>query len=107
MGTTWFWETLENPPEYGAATIRLMDWSQNFDYPSPMSLFLDLIGFSEEELGQRLCAEKMPSLGYLELDYLADALKEYANRPLDVYALAERLANEETLEDRDLEDEDA
>ena len=103
MGTTWFWNTLEKPPTYGKDTAALMEWSLNYDFPSPMSLFLDMIGYSEEELGERLCADKWPGLGYLELDYLADALKEYAHRPLDVYALAERLVNEETLEDSDLE----
>jgi hypothetical protein len=31
-------------------------------------LFLDLIGYSEEQHGYNLCAEKMPNLGYLEID---------------------------------------
>ena len=32
---------------------------------------------------------------YLELDYLGDALKEYADRPSDVMAWLERLLNAE------------
>jgi hypothetical protein len=56
----------------------LYDWSHNYDFPSPYSKFLDLIGYSEEELGRELCADKSPLLGYLELDYLADALKVVA-----------------------------
>jgi hypothetical protein len=63
----------------------------NYEYPSPASLFLDLIGWSEEELGERLTRDNMPSLGYLELDYLGDALKEYATRPGDVMAYVSNL----------------
>jgi hypothetical protein len=42
-------------------------------------LFLDLIGWSEDELG-----EPYASLGYVELGKLAEALTEYADRPHDV-----------------------
>ena len=66
---------------FAPQTEALFEWSQNFDFPNPASLFLDLIGWSEEELGDRLCRDKQPILGYLELDYLADALKEYAKHP--------------------------
>lgn len=75
--------------------IALYEWSHNFDYPSPMSLYLDLIGYSEEQLGMNLCSEKLPSLGYLELSYLADALKEYTNSPQDVYEFVEELLEAE------------
>lgn len=65
-------------------TISLYEWSQNFDYPSPFSLFLDIIGWSDEEYGMRLCSDKRPSMGYMECDLLGDALKEYAQYPEQV-----------------------
>jgi len=65
-------------------TRALFEWSENCEYPSPASLFLDIIGMSEEIAGGRLCDNKMPNLGYLECDYLGDALKEYATNPQEV-----------------------
>jgi hypothetical protein len=47
-------------------------------------LFLDLIGWSEDELGEPLYSLKNASLGYVELGKLAEALTEYADRPHDV-----------------------
>jgi hypothetical protein len=41
----------------------------------------------------------MPNLGYLEADYLGDALKEWATRPNDVYAFVEKLMNNYTEEE--------
>jgi hypothetical protein len=74
----------------------LYDWSMNYDYPSPYSVFLDLIGWSKDELGEPLVHDitSVP-LGYLELDYLADALKEIANYGQDAYDYAVLLLEEE------------
>jgi hypothetical protein len=58
-----------------------------------------MIGYSEEEHGYNLCAEKMPSLGYLEIDMLAKALTEYADRPNDVYDFVEKMMNAYTGEE--------
>jgi hypothetical protein len=58
-----------------------------------------MIGYSEEEHGYILCAEKMPSLGYLEIDMLAKALAEYADRPNDVYDFVEKMMNAYTGEE--------
>jgi hypothetical protein len=91
MASTKFYELLESAPDYATETAALFDWSENYSFPSPASLFLDLIGYSEEELGQRLTDNAMPSLGYLELDYLGDALKEYATRPGDVMTFVSSL----------------
>lgn len=91
MASSKFYELLENVPDYATETAALFDWSENYSFPSPASLFLDLIGWSEEELGERLTANAMPNLGYLELDYLGDALKEYATRPGEVGAFAAAL----------------
>jgi len=86
------YELIEAVPDFAGDTARLLDWSENYDFPSPASLFLDLIGYSEEHLGENLTARKMPSLGYLEIDMLAKALTEYATRPNDVYDWVEKWA---------------
>jgi hypothetical protein len=62
-------------------------------------LFLDLIGYSEEEHGYNLTATKMPSLGYLEIDLLAKAMTEYAKRPNDVRDFVDDLMSVYTEED--------
>lgn len=79
------YELIEATTENTEAVAELISWSENYNFPSPASLFFDLIGYSEEEFGDRLCREQLPALGYLELDMLANALKEYATRPLVVY----------------------
>jgi hypothetical protein len=96
-----FWELLETPPDYAAHTNALYEWSLNYDAgKGPITLFLDLIGYSANEYGTNLfdLSEVHRSLGYLELDYLGDALKEYADRPGDVMAWLEQLLAAE-LED--------
>lgn len=72
----------------------LYRWSANFEWPTPWALFLDLIGYTVENFGETLYNVKehgSSQLGYVELDYLADALKCYAVRPVDVEELIERL----------------
>lgn len=79
------WEYAENAPDYAQATSDLWHWSTNYDAgKGPITLFLDLIGWSEENIGEPLYSLKDASLGYLELDKLAKALTEYADRPTDV-----------------------
>jgi hypothetical protein len=78
------WDLYENPPKGAEETSALAEWSLNYDGKkgTPFQIFLDLIGYSEDELGTKLFqGEFSPVLGFLELDYLADALKEYANNP--------------------------
>lgn len=73
------WEIYETPRKGAEHTTALFEWSLNFDYPSPATLFLGLIGWEDmEELPQGV------ALGYMEMDYLGDALKEYANNPQTV-----------------------
>ena len=91
MASSKFYELLEAAPESVKHTAALFDWSENYEFPTPASLFLDLIGWSEEELGERLTANAMPGLGYLELDYLGDALKEFAAKPWEVADFAAAL----------------
>jgi hypothetical protein len=74
----------------------LHDWSMNYNFPSPYSVFLDLIGWSKDELGGPLVRDITSApLGYLELDYLADALKEIASNGEDAYNYAIALLEEE------------
>ena len=60
----------------------LYQWSTNFHFPSPFSVFLDLVGYSEEEFGESLVQDNISSiLGYKELDLLGLALQEFAEDP--------------------------
>jgi hypothetical protein len=66
------------------AVEKLFWWSTNYSFPSPASLYMDLTGYSEETMGEDLCSTKKPSLGYLELDLLGEALMAYAEFPNDL-----------------------
>ena len=73
------WQMLEETAPQGCENVQdLYSWSSNYDAgKGPFTLFLDLIGWSEDELG-----EPYASLGYV--GKLAEALTEYADRPHDV-----------------------
>lgn len=81
MTTQKYYDLLDNAPEKLEPIARLFSWSENYDYPSPATLYLDLTGYSDEYIGVELCAEKRPALGYLEIGMLADALQVYSYRP--------------------------
>lgn len=79
------YEYLETADEYLYPIVRLIDWARNEEYPdTTYCLFLDLIGWTEEHLGETLYNLRKNTPGYLELSYLADALELYSNRPNDV-----------------------
>jgi len=79
------WEYTENAPDYVEATADLWHWSTNYQAgQGPITLFLDLIGWSDEQIGEPLYNMRDAKLGYVELSKLAAALTEYANRPHDV-----------------------
>jgi hypothetical protein len=95
MASDKYWEMVDTGhPDYVTEVVALINWSENCESPTPLCLFLDLVGWSETQLGDNLC-QKMPDLGYIELDYLADALKEYAKKPTDVYNWLCELMEEE------------
>ena len=48
------YDLIENPPSCAESVARLWSWSENYDYPTPATLFLDLIGYSDEEIGEPL-----------------------------------------------------
>lgn len=86
------WQFTENAPDYVEATADLWHWSTNFDAgKGPVSLFLDIIGWSDDNLGEPIYDMREASLGYLEIDKLAAALSEYAKRPQDVRAWVDEL----------------
>lgn len=63
----------------------LWHWSTNYDAGrGPFTLFLDLIGWSQDNYGETFYDLKDASLGYVELDKLARALSQYALNPRSV-----------------------
>lgn len=97
------WQYAEAAPEGCKAVADLWHWSTNYDAAcGPISLFLDMIGYSNDEFGSAIYAptvrltSDVPNriaddnwdqyLGYVELGKLAEALTEYANGPQDVRA---------------------
>lgn len=86
------WDLLEADAQ-GANNVRdLAAWSTNYDAGrSPFGVFLDLIGWSEENLGESLVPNPSSVIGYLEADYLGDALKDYAHNPSTVLAWVDGL----------------
>lgn len=88
---------LEEPAAGCDAVASLYQWSTNYDAgKGPITLLLDLIGWSEDELGETLYDLSSASLGYLELSKLAAALSEYAERPHEVRAYVDQLLEAES-----------
>lgn len=86
------WEMLENPPKYAKRTAELFSWSLNYDYGHrPFYLFLDMVGWTEENGIGKMYAYDFSHLGYMEIDHLGDALKEYADKPSEVTAWVDAL----------------
>lgn len=82
-----FWTALDNAPEYAGHTAGLIYWATNFKYQdkgNPLPVFLELIGYHEEEFGETDVQHAHP-LGHVELSYLANALSEYVKNPEGVY----------------------
>ena len=88
------WDYVEAAPGFVSAIADLWSWSLNYDHSDPrrpFPLFLDLVGYSEEQYGCRLSTwgrnelggggGAVEGLGWIELDKLAKALLEYTDRP--------------------------
>ena len=78
----------------------LFDWSKNFEPgKTPASLFLDIIGYSDEILSTELVADKTKAhefMGYTEYCMLGDALQVYKNNShLIVYEACNKLLAKE------------
>ena len=81
------WEYLDEEEPKAPATRALFSWSLNYDYEDrPFNLFLDLTGWSAENYGSPISNldNVHRTIGYLEADYLGDALKEWADNPRQV-----------------------
>lgn len=87
------WQFLELPNAHASAAQTLYEWGMNCDRAgNPFMAFLDLIGWSSDNLGERL-APVDSRYGYKELEYLANALIEYSDAPHDVMAWIDELWN--------------
>jgi hypothetical protein len=74
----------------------LYDWSLNYEPgANPWCVVLDLIGWSEEHLGETITRNPSQVLGYYELGIVADTLKAYAENPQMVGAAIEALTRAE------------
>jgi hypothetical protein len=87
------WALLEQDAPKGCDAVQdLYSWSLNFDAgKGPFALFLDIIGWSEENLGEAIYNASKPVIGYLEAAKLGAALTEYADQPHGVMAYVEAL----------------
>jgi hypothetical protein len=88
-------EVLESAPARLADIVALYQWGTNYDWEhNPWALFLDLIGYSVQNYGETIYnTHNTP--GYMELDYIGDALKCYADRPLTAWEFIEQLEGTE------------
>lgn len=95
-------QVLEEGQERFPEITELYQWSTNYRAgQTPFTLFADLIGWSEENIGSKTFdyfESINKTFGYLELDYLADALKEYANKGQDAYEYASAIIDAEGRE---------
>lgn len=94
MFTHEYWQMLDDHPPHVTNLADLIGWSHNCDFPTPLHVFMDLTGYSEENWGENYCT-KMPRLGYLELSKLGKAIDEYTVRPHDVHDWLKKLLEEE------------
>lgn len=79
------------------AVKDLYDWGLNYDTnQNPFNVFLDLIGYSEEQFGEKLAPNA--TLDYTAADYVGDALKQYAIRPNQVELFIELQIESEIAE---------
>jgi len=79
------YELIDNAPETLSRIARLWSVSSNYDYPTPATIFIDLIGYTEEEFGEPLTTmkEAVRRLDFIGLGLIGQALDEYTDRPND------------------------
>jgi len=78
------YEYLETASERMQPVADLINWAYNETRPLTYWLFLDLIGWSSEHIGENLYDLSKQQPGHTELSYLAEALNVYAYAPNDV-----------------------
>lgn len=79
------YELIENAPETLSRIARLWSVSSNYEYPTPATFFIDLIGYTEEEYGEPLTTmeQAVRRLDFIGLGLIGQALDEYTDRPND------------------------
>jgi hypothetical protein len=98
-------EILEKGEDRFPHIAGLYQWSTNYEAgKTPFTLFIDLIGYTSHEYGQTLfnLNDITRTMGYLELDYLGDALKEYATIGGDAYDYVVSILEAEMAEDEEV-----
>lgn len=98
------WEFSETCGEFWSPLVALWSWGLNYeagDAGNPFPLFLDLIGYGVEEYGSRVSvwatSPGVGGLGYVEADYLADALRLWADDPHGVEGWVRALMESESV----------
>jgi len=87
------WDFLEEETKSAEGVRELAFFSasnQSVKRGTTFGVFLDLIGWSSENLGHALVSEPSSVLGYVEADLLSDALKDWSNRPVEVLAWVDK-----------------
>ena len=91
-------QLLEANEERFPEITSLYSWSTNYEAgKTPFTLLIDLIGYTADNYGESLFNIAKTPLGYLELDYLADALKEYSTIGADAYDYIMAILDAEAL----------
>ena len=87
---------LEDSPYNAPEAEHLYRWGLNYDRDqNPFLVFLDLIGWSAENLGRTERMGQTVILDYVGAGYLADALTEWSDNPQEVEAWVAGLMNTE------------
>lgn len=79
------YEYLETANERMQPVADLISWAYNESYPNTYTLFLDLIGWSYDYMGETIYNLRNQQPGHLELSYLAEALNVYSYAPNEVF----------------------
>ena len=69
---------------YAQATEQLRTESLTKEYPTPFTVFLDMVGWSEAYFGKKF-VEELPKMDTSELLLLGSALTEYARNPKNIW----------------------
>lgn len=85
-------DLLNNPPSYAEGIADLYRWATNYDYQTgtPYWAFCDLIGYSDEEFGQKMNPASF-TLDYSSADVFSAALNDWSERPGDVQEFMSQL----------------
>jgi hypothetical protein len=89
----------DNPSKGTEKTAELYSWSTNYDLKlgTPFGLFLDLIGYAEEQFGEKLNPRSFV-VDYESGYAIGQALIEWSDRPYEIEAFCYALLEEEAGE---------